>query len=67
MYFGAGVTTGQLRQDEQLRLTLAREYNMIAPGVEMKFGVCQARRGIYDFTAPDYLVSFAEAQQMAVH
>lgn len=26
-----------------------------------------ARRGVFDFTASDYLVSFAEAQQMAVH
>ena len=67
MYFGAGVTADQLQQDQNFRLTLAREYNMIAPGVEMKFGTCQARRGIYDFTAPDYLVSFAEAQKMAVH
>lgn len=67
MYFGAGASASQLQQDQNFRLTLAREYNLIAPGIEMKFGVCQPRQGAYDFTASDYLVSFAEAQQMAVH
>lgn len=67
MYFGAGVSTGQLQQDQNLRLTLAREYNMIAPGIEMKLAVCQGKQGHYDFTPADYLVSFAESQQMAVH
>ncbi len=58
MYFGAGASASQLQQDQNFRLTLAREYNLIAPGIEMKFGVCQPRQGTYEFAAADYLGHF---------
>lgn len=67
MYCGAGVTWGELQADQNLRLTLAREYNLLAPGIEMKLGVLHPQRSLFDFTGGDRLVAFAEAHDMAVH
>jgi len=47
---------------------LAREFNIVTPENEMKFGsLCPRARGDYDFAAADALVDFAEQHGMRVH
>ncbi|HUS58769.1 MAG TPA: endo-1,4-beta-xylanase, partial [Planctomycetota bacterium] len=67
LLIGAGVSWPQLESDSQLRQTLAREYSMLSPGVELKLGAVQPQRGVFDFNRADRIVAFAEAHQMAMH
>ena len=67
LFIGAGVSSSELERDGSLRQTLAREYSMLSPGVELKMGFVQQQRGVFDFNPADRIVAFAEAHDMAIH
>lgn len=64
--FGTAVLVRLLSQDSTYRQVLAREFNMVTPEVEMKFGPLHPERDRYDFTAADTLVDFAKKHNMQV-
>ncbi|MEW6497014.1 MAG: endo-1,4-beta-xylanase [Cyanobacteriota bacterium] len=64
--FGTAVWVEPLSQDSTYRKVLAREFNMVTPENEMKFGPLHPERDRYDFTAADKLVDFAKEHDMEV-
>lgn len=65
-YIGSAVNIRALRTDGAYRETLAREYNILTPENELKFGSLVKRPNVYDFDAAQEIVDFAKANDMLV-
>ena len=63
---GAAVDADALQSDPAYADTLAREYNVVVPENVMKFSNIHPSPDIYDFSAADALVDFAQANGMLV-
>jgi endo-1,4-beta-xylanase len=66
IFFGAAASSEALRLDPAYQDTLAREFNLLTPENELKFGPLCPRPGAYDFGPAEELVSFAQANDMMV-
>jgi endo-1,4-beta-xylanase len=64
---GAAVNMNALRADPQYQQTLATQYNGVVAENAMKFGVIHPGPTQYSFSDADQLVSFAQANGMAIH
>ena len=64
---GSAISLGALKQDPAYGAVAAREFNVLTPENEMKWGPIHPERNRYDFSASDELVAFAQAHKMAVH
>lgn len=63
---GAAVDANALANDAQYREVLAREFNLVTAENAMKFDATEPQRGVFDFTAGDRIVEFAEQNKMRV-
>jgi len=63
---GAAAQPGTIANDPNYASTLAREFNSLTAENDMKWNAVHPAPGVYDFTAADALVDFAEAHGMAV-
>lgn len=64
---GTAVANGPLRNEQQYREVLAREFNSVTSENAMKWDALQPQRWTFNFTDADYLVEFAEANEMDVY
>ncbi len=64
---GAAVALQPLQNDPQYAATLTREFNLIVPENALKFGPLSPSRGKYNFSGADYMVNFAQANNMKVY
>jgi endo-1,4-beta-xylanase len=64
---GTSVTPNALRTDSVYRMRLAAQYNGVTSEWAMKFGPIHPAPNQYDFAEADRLVTFAQANGMAVH
>jgi endo-1,4-beta-xylanase len=62
---GAAIDSEWIR-DPAYAAVLAHEFNSVTAEREMKWDVLQPRRGVFDFSAADELVAFAEDNDMEV-
>ena len=58
LFFGSGVTAPQIR-DAAFAAAVVADSALIVPGLEMKWGVIERRKGVLDFSAADSIVAFA--------
>lgn len=65
-HIGAAVSYPRLRDDADYGALLARQFNALTAENAHKFHVIHPKGPAYDFTQPDALVEFAEANGMAV-
>lgn len=63
--FGAAVRRSALENDRAYANAVARECAVLSPEVEMKWGVVEKIRGERDYSAADWLVSFAQRHGIA--
>ncbi len=63
---GAAVDVNALQNDAQYREVLAREFNVVTAENAMKFDATEPERGVFDFTAGDQIVEFAQKNKMRV-
>ncbi|MGA2136508.1 MAG: endo-1,4-beta-xylanase [Bryobacteraceae bacterium] len=61
---GAAVDTGYIASDPVYVSTLAQQYSMIEAENEMKWAAIEPNQGVFDFTAGDTLVAFAQSNGM---
>lgn len=66
LFIGTAVNAYALRDDAAYRETLAREYNMLTPENEMKFGELVKEPSVYNFGPADEIIAFARANDMSV-
>ncbi len=66
LQLGAAVAAEPLRNDQQYRETLRREFRSMTPENAMKWDVLQWERGVYDFRDADAIVGFAAENHMQV-
>ena len=66
LFIGAAVNARALRDDAAYRETLAREYNMLTPENEMKFGTLVKEPNVYNFGPADEILAFARANDMSL-
>ena len=63
---GAAVNMSPFRNEPAYTQTLGREFNMLVAENAMKFDAMHPAQNTYNFTDADSLVTFAEANNMAV-
>lgn len=63
--FGTAVNVSGL-QDPKYKEVLSKEFNIITPENEMKYGSLCYTKDNYDFTKADEIVAFAQANKMAI-
>ena len=63
---GSAVALSPLFNDSTYSDTIAEEFNILTPENMLKFSFVQPEQGVYDFTYPDAIVDFAEANNMEV-
>lgn len=63
---GSEVEAKLLRSDPTYVSIVRREFNVVVPQNEMKFGWVSRKRGEYDFTDADFIVDFAQKNRMKV-
>ena len=67
LWIGAGdIHVGPLSADAQYRDLQAREFNILTPGVAMKFAEVQPDIDRFTFDTADAIVAFARAHDMRV-
>lgn len=66
IYVGAAVNARALHDDAAYREVLAREYNLLTPENEMKFGSLVSDPHVYNFGPAEEIVAFARANDMRV-
>ena len=66
LFVGSAVNARALRTDGAYRETLAREYNLLTPENEMKYGLLVKDRNVYNFEPAQEIVEFAKANDMRV-
>jgi endo-1,4-beta-xylanase len=64
---GTAVAVGPLRSDPVYSATVAREFNILTPENAMKFKLIHPDRNTYDFADSDFIVDFAEKNNIDVH
>ena len=64
---GAALNVNTLKNNQKYRETVIREMNSITAENAMKMNLLSAGRGQYNWTDADYLVNFAESNNMRVH
>lgn len=64
---GAAVGGRLLARDPDYAAVVAREFNVVTPENDFKWGPLSRERGKYDFTIADALVAFAAKHGIAVH
>lgn len=64
---GAAVHTWGLKTDTQYRAILETHFNSITPENEMKMGLLRPNQTGFYWDNADYLVNYAESQNMTVH
>ena len=57
---GASVLSNPFLDDEQYKITLKNEFNLLTTENDMKFSTIHPQRDTYDFHTPDLMVDFAE-------
>ncbi len=67
LWIGACVASTPLATESAYAETLRREFNVVTPENDMKWGPIHPARDRYDFSRADAIVSFAAASGMAVH
>ncbi|MFZ0427397.1 MAG: endo-1,4-beta-xylanase [Acidobacteriota bacterium] len=67
LFIGAAAAPAYITNEEAYRNTLGGEFNMLTPENEMKWQTIHPERDRYNFCPGDSLVSYAEANGMAVH
>lgn len=65
-YVGAAVRSDLLQKDGEYRAAVIRDFNIITAENDMKFRALQPQRDVFDFTQADYVVNFAEENDMAL-
>ena len=65
LLFGSAAATYELKDADFVPL-LAREAAILVPEYEMKRNVVELRPGVYDFSATDQLMNFAQSHGMAM-
>lgn len=65
--FGAAVNVNLLKNNSQYRALVIREFNSLTPENAMKTRFIHPQEHTYAWDDADYLVDFAEEQQMRVH
>ncbi len=63
---GAAVAAWRLAEDEQYGPTIAAQFNQLTAENEMKWESIEPEPGVFDFTAADALVTFAQQNGMKV-
>lgn len=63
---GAAVPFHPLATDARYRRVLARQFNSLTPEEDLKWGPLQPEREVFDFSAADRIVAFAERHDMAI-
>ncbi len=66
IFIGSAVNHHALREDGAYRETLAREFNILTPENELKFGSLVQQPNDYHFSPADEIVDFAKANDMLV-
>lgn len=66
LFIGTAVNARALRDDAAYRETLAREFNLLTPENEMKFGSMVQEPNVYNFGPADEIVAFARANDMSL-
>jgi endo-1,4-beta-xylanase len=64
---GSAVNVGALRSEPQYAQTLRQQFNVVTPETAMKMEIIHPARDRYNFKDADYLVQFAQANNMQVH
>lgn len=64
---GAAVGIDPLKNDANYRDLLIKEYSSITAENAMKMGIISKGKGQYDFADADYIVNFAQQNNMRVH
>jgi endo-1,4-beta-xylanase len=64
---GTAVSANALFSDEDYRVRLAQNFNMVTPENSMKFQFIHPSRDTYAFVEADAIVDFARANQIKVH
>jgi endo-1,4-beta-xylanase len=64
---GSAVDVNALRNETQYAQTLRQQFNTVTPETAMKMEVIHPARNQYNFSNADYLVQFAQANNMQVH
>jgi endo-1,4-beta-xylanase len=63
---GAAINTGVLREDAEYRAIVEREFNSVTAENVMKWEALEPEQGDYDYSEADFLVDFADDNDMAV-
>ncbi|MGE7683277.1 endo-1,4-beta-xylanase [Peribacillus simplex] len=63
---GASVSSSPFLKDEQYKITLKNEFNLLTIEDDMKFARIHPQRNTYNFLIPDLIVEFAEENEMKV-
>lgn len=66
IWIGSEVSSGRL-VERPYQDTLKREFNLLTPGNDMKWGPIHPQRNQYNFSPADAIVDFAESNGMDVH
>jgi endo-1,4-beta-xylanase len=66
IWIGSAVSSNELLE-RPYRDTLKREFNLLTPGNDMKWGPIHPQRNQYNFDPADAIVDFAESNGMDVH
>lgn len=64
IFFGAAVVAQPLKNDARYASALSREFNIVTPEDEMKFGFLRPKRNEFNFSAADSIVNFAFSHSM---
>lgn len=67
LFYGAAVSSSALMQDQDLLDSVIRDCGIIIPEWEMKWKPTAPSENVTDFSRPDWLVDFADRNQMAIH
>jgi endo-1,4-beta-xylanase len=64
---GSAVTSYSIENNFNYRRILLTEYNSLTADYEMKFDATEPQQGSLDYTAGDYIVSFANSYHLRMH
>src|SRR5690606_2914881 len=66
LYIGTAVQSSSLESDTRYAELVATEFNMITPSWEMKFEPLAPQQDLYNFSAVDAIMAYAEQHDLAV-
>lgn len=65
IFIGTSVTINELHDPKEHPL-VAKEFNILTPGLEMKWDATEKVRGVKNYSNADFLVNFAHSNKMKV-